>query len=290
MTLSKEFTSDFVTSKDGTKIGYRQIGAGPGLLLVHGGMMSSLNFLKLAELLADEFTVYIPDRRGRGLSGSHGNYSLSAEGEDIKAIISKTKAQYAFGLSSGAIVVLQTAMTEPTLKRIALYEPPIPANGTNPASWADKYESAISQGNFGKAFMSIVKGTGDSSLLNILPDFLITPFLNLAIKADAKKVKEDKVPLKVLISAIHFDIQAVHESESLIDKCKNLGADVLLLGGDKSQHYLKVALEALSAVLPNSKRIEFPRLGHLAAENGGKPNVVAAELRSFFGGKREERR
>jgi len=31
-----QFSSDQVTSADGTAIGYRQIGSGPGLILVHG--------------------------------------------------------------------------------------------------------------------------------------------------------------------------------------------------------------------------------------------------------------
>lgn len=33
---SSPYTTDFVTSKDGTTIGYRQMGRGPGLVLVRG--------------------------------------------------------------------------------------------------------------------------------------------------------------------------------------------------------------------------------------------------------------
>jgi pimeloyl-ACP methyl ester carboxylesterase len=62
------YTTDFVTSKDGTKIGYRQLGSGPGLIIVHGGMQASQDFMALGDLLADDFSVYIPDRRARGLS------------------------------------------------------------------------------------------------------------------------------------------------------------------------------------------------------------------------------
>jgi len=57
MSSKKSYTTDFVTSKDGTKIGYRQLGSGAGLLLVHGGMMSSQNFMKLGELLSSKFTA-----------------------------------------------------------------------------------------------------------------------------------------------------------------------------------------------------------------------------------------
>src|SRR5450631_2882100 len=85
---SSLYTIDSVTSQDGTTIGYRQLGHGPGLLLVHGGMMTSQNFLKLATALSNEFTVYVYDRRGRGLSGSYGeNYSMKKECEDLDALL-----------------------------------------------------------------------------------------------------------------------------------------------------------------------------------------------------------
>ena len=48
-----------VTSTDGTVIGYRQIGDGPGLMVLHDGMKASQHYLRLAEALADSYTVYI---------------------------------------------------------------------------------------------------------------------------------------------------------------------------------------------------------------------------------------
>ena len=38
--MSKEhkYTKEYVTSKDGTTIGYRQMGSGPGIILLHGGI------------------------------------------------------------------------------------------------------------------------------------------------------------------------------------------------------------------------------------------------------------
>jgi pimeloyl-ACP methyl ester carboxylesterase len=50
---------------DGTAIGYREYGSGPGLILVHGGMKAAQHFGKLAGALGNDFRVYAPDRRGR---------------------------------------------------------------------------------------------------------------------------------------------------------------------------------------------------------------------------------
>ena len=67
-----QFTAGSVTSKDGTTIGYRQLGQGPGLVVLHGAMESAQSHTQLAVALASSFTVYLPDRRGRGLSGPFG--------------------------------------------------------------------------------------------------------------------------------------------------------------------------------------------------------------------------
>ncbi len=283
--VSQPYTTDFVTSKDGTTIGYRQLGHGPSVILVHGGMMASQNFMKLAASLSNEFTVYVPDRRGRGLSGSHGdNYSLAKECEDMQALINKTDAQNIFGLSSGAIVSLQVALTTPPIRKVALYEPPLSVvnSSSSPTSWVPRYDREIAQGKLGAAMVSVMKGTGDSSLAGILPRFILVPLITLAIKAEAKEVKGDDVPLKALIPTMHYDPQLVAETEGKLENFKALRAQVLLLGGSKSQSYLKAALDGLSAVLPHAKRVEFPGLGHLAADNDGKPECVATELRCFF--------
>jgi len=60
-----------VTSLDGTSIAYSQIGQGPALILVGGAFeqraMDS-ETAQLAPLLAQHFTVFHYDRRGRGES------------------------------------------------------------------------------------------------------------------------------------------------------------------------------------------------------------------------------
>jgi hypothetical protein len=71
------YPTSFVTSKDDTTIGYRQMGAGLGLILLHGGASASQKHMWLGTMLSDAFTIYNPDRPGRGLSGPFGDSSLS---------------------------------------------------------------------------------------------------------------------------------------------------------------------------------------------------------------------
>ena len=58
-------------SKDGTTIAFDEQGDGPALILVDGAMTtrSSGSKPELARLLAQHFTVYSYDRRGRGIVG-----------------------------------------------------------------------------------------------------------------------------------------------------------------------------------------------------------------------------
>ncbi len=138
------------------------------------------------------------------------------------------------------------------------------------------------KGNLGKALVSVIKGTGDSSMLAVIPGFITAPFLNAAIKTQQKNIKGDDVPLKHLIPTFHYDSIIVSDAKNIINKSRSLSAEVLLLGGSTSQRFLKWALEELNAALPNAKQFEFKGLGHTAASNGSKPGIVANELRGFF--------
>jgi pimeloyl-ACP methyl ester carboxylesterase len=67
----REIIMDTIRSLDGTAIACDRSGTGEPLVLV-GGAFSYRRYpgqVKLAELLAERFTVYSYDRRGRGGSG-----------------------------------------------------------------------------------------------------------------------------------------------------------------------------------------------------------------------------
>ncbi|MGH3119174.1 MAG: alpha/beta fold hydrolase, partial [Gaiellales bacterium] len=78
-----------VVSKDGTKIAFDRAGDGPPIVLVDGALSdrSAGPNGPLAELLAEDFTVYTYDRRGRGESGDAPDYDVQREIEDLEAVI-----------------------------------------------------------------------------------------------------------------------------------------------------------------------------------------------------------
>jgi hypothetical protein len=82
---------------------------------------------------------------------------------------------------------------------------------------------------------------------------------------------------------MHYDAQVVTAVTGRLEDFRALRSDVLLLGGKRSKAYLRAGLDALVTVLPHAERVELPGVGHLAADDGGKPELVARELRRFFG-------
>jgi len=84
------------------------LGKAQGLFWSTGGVKSSQDFMKLADALSTDFTLCVPDRRGRGFSGPQAEpYSVDREVEDMQALVAKTGAKFIFGLSAGALVALR---------------------------------------------------------------------------------------------------------------------------------------------------------------------------------------
>jgi pimeloyl-ACP methyl ester carboxylesterase len=285
--VPEHYSTHFVTSKDGTSIGYRQLGAGPGIVLVQGTMGTAHHFMQLAELLANTFTVYVPDRRGRGISGPAGSdYDMRREVEDLDAILTQTGTHYVFGLSSGAMIALQTALSLPAIHKLAIFEPPLFRNGSEPAALIDRYEHEMKQGRIAAALITGMQaGQFGPPIFNIMPRWLLERFANIAMRREEKQGTGDYVPMRELASTLHYDFQLVREMSGKLQEFEAIDRDVLLLGGSKSPAYLKSTLDGLEKVLPHVKRVEFSGLDHAAAWNtdrGGKPEPVARELRRFF--------
>ena len=278
------YATGSVISADGTTIGYRRYGHGPGVVLVHGGMQGAQNFAKLALALADSFTVYVPDRRGRGLSGPFGpRYGMDRECEDLGALLSQTGASDVFGLSSGALIVLRAALSNPSIRRAALYEPPFPVADLSLVGWASRFDEEVDRGDLASALVTALKATGDPSIFTRLPRRVLTPPLRLAVWADRRRpAAGNDIPFAALIPTLHYDTTLVREMEGKFDECRTIAAEVLLLGGSRSQPFLRAALDSLAHAIPRAARVELPNVGHVAADNDGKPALVARELRRFF--------
>lgn len=115
-----------VSSNDGTTIAFDRVGAGPSVILVCGGSVDRTSNAPLADLLAQQFTVFNYDRRGRGDSGDTAPYAVAREVEDIDAVLAAAGGTaFLYGTSSGAALALEAArLITPRITKLAVWEPP----------------------------------------------------------------------------------------------------------------------------------------------------------------------
>src|SRR5689334_15908491 len=97
-----------VISKDGTNIAFDKAGKGPAVVLVGGVLGDRSQQAPLVPLLADRFTVYNYDRRGRGASGFAEPYAVEREVEDLAAMIAEAGGSaFVYGTSGCAVLALE---------------------------------------------------------------------------------------------------------------------------------------------------------------------------------------
>jgi pimeloyl-ACP methyl ester carboxylesterase len=244
-----------VRSKDGTTIGYRQAGDGPGVVVVHGSAQSSQNLMALATALSDRFSVYVPDRRGRGTSGPYGKeHGVGTEIDDLGALLDQTRAHNVFGLSAGAVIAIEAARTLPAITRLALYEPPLEFDGITQTSWLPRYEREMAAGRLAAALVTIMKGTADRTAFRVVPRFPLTGALSLAIRmTDGRPVPAGVVSPRDLIPTVHYDARTVLDAAGPLDRFAGLSCEVL-----KPSRRQKDCAEATTSLNPHNGLNESP--------------------------------
>ena len=203
--------------------------------------------MKLGTALSDGFTVYIPDCRGRGLSGPFGdNYGLGREVEDIDAIIKKTGAHYVFGTATGGIIALQSALKFPEIRKAIIFEPPFYVNESEMNNFNNigkRYDEYVAQGNFSMAMVTsseiATKVSCDEleppyQWVKYIPNILLRLIFIVVMELDVLMVKKGDLTLKELVPTFHNDVVIVYETKGTIQDFKDVSADVLLLNGSKT--------------------------------------------------------
>jgi pimeloyl-ACP methyl ester carboxylesterase len=276
-----------ITSADGTGIGYQTIGNGSGLVILHGAMESASSHAELATELSDSHTVYLPDRRGRGLSGPHrANHDIHTEVEDLAALQAATGATDVFGVSSGAIVAMEAALRLPEVRRVAIFEPPLIIGNSLSTGFVARYRAELARGDLASALVTGMKGSQmGPAIFAHVPRPLLRALTVVAMRREDRALGPHEVSMRDLAPTLGYDFTLAEQARDRLDAYSSISAEVLLLGGESSPAYLRTAVNALAAVLPRARRITFAGLGHGATGNarfGGKPAVVARPLKEFF--------
>ncbi|WP_175538910.1 alpha/beta fold hydrolase [Mucilaginibacter polytrichastri] len=281
------YTTGSVISKDGTKIGYRQYGHGTPLVIVQGAMGVAYNYDQLAKALAAGFTVYVPDRRGRGLSTLEytPQYTIQRDVEDLQSILEKTQAHLVFALSSGAIITLEACKVLPAIQKVVLYEPPFYVKGV-PTKNIDRLNQEVAEGKLASAMVTIFRTIKvGPPVFAYIPRPVLTFLVKRPLELEQKNGPGKYEYYSKLIPSIRYDAKIVLERGGEIKTYHSVNQPILLLGGTKSPKYLQLSLDSLQKILPNGSRKIFKGLDHSGPWNkdkGGSPELVANAIIEYF--------
>ena len=288
-----ELAQGAVESRDGTTIGYWKTGQGPAVVVLHGSMESARNHTLLAAALADDYTVYLPDRRGRGLSGPHRpDHTVRTEVEDLEAVLAAAGAEFTFGVSAGGAVVLEAARTLPSLKKVAVYEPAIVDNPTPHREWLRRFDREVAEGKLAAAMVTSMYGMQLApAFLKVIPRPLMTRITEKMLTKDERQAAPGAITMRALAPTIHYEGALIAELAGIFEAFRAVSAEVLLMGGSKGLPALKPWRDTLQEVLPHCRRVEFDGLDHGSSSDPGGINPrgsaeavaqVAAEVKTFF--------
>jgi len=287
-----QITTGSVTSTDGTPIGYLRAGRGPAVVVLHGSNQSARSHTQLALALADAFTVYLPDRRGRGLSGPHRpDHNMHTEVEDLQAVVAHSGAQKVFGVSVSALIALQAARATPAIRQVAAYEPALLMDTSGRyTSWVHRFDEEMSHNQVADALITCMHGFDLAPpAFKILPRRLLVAATNAAMRKEDSHAAPGTVTMRELAPTLRYEALLVAEMAGTVATFADVRADVLLAGGDmKRPAFIRPAFDALAGTLPHNRCAVFRGLDHGGsadvgpANRGGKPETVAPAIRSFF--------
>lgn len=115
---------------EGDELYYEVRGAGRPLILIPGAGGDADRYTLVADILADEYKVITYDRRAncRSTNNTPQNFEISQQSRDVVAVLhaaGETSA-FVFGNSSGAVIALDMAKTQPqAVTAVIAHEPPL---------------------------------------------------------------------------------------------------------------------------------------------------------------------
>ena len=256
-------------SKDGTTIAYERHGSGPAVVLVGGGAVDRAENAPLADALAERFTVFNYDRRGRGESGDTPPYAVEREIEDIEALIREAGGSaHLYGVSSGGALALEAAAAGIAVDRLAVYEVPYNVAPDWPRRWrayTEELSALLAGGRRGDAFARFMR-------LAEIPEAEI----------EAARAAPFWSELEAIAHTLAYDAACLGDGAPPRDRLAAITRPALVATGSDSGaaewvRALGPAADAIAASVPHGSRVTIAGSGHVA-----DPQAVAGTLAAFF--------
>lgn len=273
--MEQQWTVQRVPAIDGAEIVLHSIGAGPGIIVVHGGGVTIEMYRRTAIRLADRFTVHLYNRRGRADAAERAEpYDGEQDVDDLAALLAYTGARNVLGHSGGGFIALRAATRRLPIGRLALYDPAVQVNGLSPAAWLPAAREAAHAGNLARAMALTSAGINTHSAASRLPQALQVAACRLFIRTSIGRTMAELLP------ATLDETTLIHRHDGPPEQWAGVDAEVLLACGADGPPYYPPTNEALARVMPHARTLVVPRAGHDALNRA--PHHLIDALADFF--------
>ncbi len=217
---------------EGDSLYYQVRGHGQPLIMIAGANGDADEFHLVADILSDEYKVITYDRRAKARStmNTPDHFEVVQQSRDVAALLHAVgeDSAYIIGNSSGAIIALDVATTQPQIARaVIVHEPPITAAHPDSLKWqrfyASVYKTAFSLGS-SIAAMRFFFGTG-------FPVRKLIKASRDALKG-APHTDEPRLPTKVVTEfLIKQELVPVTNYQPDINRIKKNGVKLFMAAG-----------------------------------------------------------
>ena len=258
-----------VTSKDGTTIAFDQSGKGPAIILVGGAfeqraMDSETAQLAALPLLAQHFTVFHYDRRGRGDSTDTQPYAVEREIEDIEALINAAGGSaFVFGISSGAALAMEAAIKLGSkVKKLAMYEAPYNDDDDARQAWR----------GFRKQLKDVLAAGRRGDAVALFMTLLGVP----ADQIEGMRQHPMWPMWEAVAPTIAYDAAALGEDASVpTERAARVAVPALIMDGGASEWpFMHITAVALANAIPNAQHRTLEGQTHEVAAEAIAPVLV----------------
>lgn len=257
---------EHTTSKDGTTIGFQKSGSGPPLLLIHGTTADHRRWSGILPDFEQYFTVYAMDRRGRGASSDAPDYDIMREAEDVAAVLEYIgEPAFVLAHSYGAVCALESALLTDRIRRLILYEPPIPTGvPMYPEHVPDKMQALIDSGAYEAALEVFMREVVR------MPEYELDEYRQLPMWKGRIRLAPT-IPRELAIDR-SYRFKSERFAEYHIPT-------LFLLGGD-SPDLFKRAASVLDSALKSCTIVKLPGQQHIAMDTN--PDLFVGEVLRFL--------
>lgn len=259
-----------VISQDGTSIAFERLGQGPALLMVHGSTVDHTRWGGIVSMLAERFSIYLVDRRGRGASGDGPAYHVAREFEDVVAVLDAIPSPaFVLAHSYGAICALEAMRLTSRIAKAVLYEPPLPVPGRR----------LFIADDLGRRLDGLLaKGDRAGVVETFLREVMRTPEPELARMRRSSS-------WQVRLATAHTlprEVMTAYAYQFCPEAFAQVSVRTRFLIGGRSPVYMQEATRMAADAISGSEVVSLPGQGHAAMATA--PELFVDEVVGFFEG------